>query len=501
VGRVEDATILQTVDGQSAAFQLNHHFAPDASNEVVYNELIAPLAPRVLEGFNASVITYGATRSGKMYTLCGETSGRDAGLIERAAHDIFARIGSDSSQRYLVTFSMLQIAQELVTDAMSPVVDGSVQLAVEAHRAFGAYVPGLCELVVHGADEVKEYLQQGAKVIHALLKRRNASVAAQQGQAAVALSAMQSLPHFIVDLHVESQQNGNMVSPIRYSTLRFVHTVGCGGLARDMDDGLRSVVSVIDTLASGKPAYSAPYSGSALTKLLEGALGGNSNTVFLACLHSFPADTEASDLEHTLAVAQRAQLVPNRSAANLNTLASTMQELREDIRKARGKLNLQHPGNYLNELDPKQLEGLRNLLAELERVKENTWEAKITLSKRYAEARKETLHKAGLYLVLEEDIPLDGELLRKVEKERRNLVLQTYVVEQKDAKFARELELFRAWAVVPQGEAPREEKDIRKREDELREMEKNCAHQVRVEDITVMVHACLLAVCLMVIQV
>ena len=48
--------------------------------------------------------------------------------------------------------------------------------------------------------------------------------------------------------------------------------------------------------------------------------------------------------------------------------------------------------------------------------------------------------------VLDESIELDPELVRKAEKERRNLVLQTYVVEREEGKLAnakKSLELVR----------------------------------------------------------
>lgn len=470
------ATILQTADGQSKTYELNYHFPMTSSNDHVYSELVAPLAQRVFEGYNATVVSFGTMGSGKSYTLCGGPIGQDPGIIERSAHDLFARISADQTNRYLVTFSMLQIQREAITDVMNPVLDGSLTLNVEDHRAFGSYVPGLCELVVHGADEVREFLQQGMKVINALVKRAANTMFSAQG--GIQGFSTNSQPHFIVDIHLESQLNGSIVSPLRYSTFRFVHTAGCGGMAKDTDESLRALTVVIDHISAGREQYAVPFKASLLTRFLEQSLGGNGSTVFIASV-STASNADAVDLDYTLEMVLRAQQIVNRPQLNLNTLAMTMQDVRDEIRKTRSRLNLGNPGQYLNEVDPKILDQLRHLLSELDKLKQQTWENKIAQSQRFAEARKESLHKAGLFIVLEEDVMVDAELMRKIEKERRNLVLQTYVVEQKDSKLQRERGVYTQF-MRQKLENPEVMKDeeLKVKEESVKELEQVCTHQL-----------------------
>jgi hypothetical protein len=76
-----------------------------------------------LQGFNASIIAYGQTGTGKTYTMEGERAGPGAGIIPRAIEDVFAHIqhGSEGeSCKFLVRASYLQIYNEVRVPASLP---------------------------------------------------------------------------------------------------------------------------------------------------------------------------------------------------------------------------------------------------------------------------------------------------------------------------------------------------------------------------------------------
>ena len=72
-------------------------------------------APAVAQGYNAAIIAYGQTGTGKTFTMEGGATGDTRGIIPRAIEDIFTTIGSDAvpHSKFLVRASYLQIYNEV----------------------------------------------------------------------------------------------------------------------------------------------------------------------------------------------------------------------------------------------------------------------------------------------------------------------------------------------------------------------------------------------------
>jgi hypothetical protein len=68
-----------------------------------------------LQGYNAAIIAYGQTGTGKTYTMEGAQHGPERGIIPRAVEDVFAYIENDTApgSKYLVRASYLQIYNEV----------------------------------------------------------------------------------------------------------------------------------------------------------------------------------------------------------------------------------------------------------------------------------------------------------------------------------------------------------------------------------------------------
>lgn len=68
-----------------------------------------------LQGYNAAIIAYGQTGTGKTYTMEGDRRGPGRGIIPRAIEDVFATIAAEVSphSKFLVRASYLQIYNEV----------------------------------------------------------------------------------------------------------------------------------------------------------------------------------------------------------------------------------------------------------------------------------------------------------------------------------------------------------------------------------------------------
>ena len=98
-----------------------------------------------------------------------------------------------------------------------------------------------------------------------------------------------------------------------------------------INEGLLALGNVInaladeDRIARGEKVH-VPYRQSKLTRLLQDALGGNSQTLFLACVS--PSDTNASETLSTLQYANRARNIKNAPTRNVDATALELQRLR-----------------------------------------------------------------------------------------------------------------------------------------------------------------------------
>lgn len=79
-------------------------FGEDSSQEQVYEKTTKGLVKDVIEGYNATVFAYGATGSGKTYTMLG--SSLQPGIMVRALNELFNIVKENKSpQHFNVSFN------------------------------------------------------------------------------------------------------------------------------------------------------------------------------------------------------------------------------------------------------------------------------------------------------------------------------------------------------------------------------------------------------------
>ena len=108
-------------------FTFDHVYDEHETQSTVYSTTAKSAIVSTLEGYNASIIAYGQTGTGKTYTMEGEpwTAGsrmneETRGIIPRATQEIFEHIESAASdrKRFLVRASYLQIYNEVISDLL-----------------------------------------------------------------------------------------------------------------------------------------------------------------------------------------------------------------------------------------------------------------------------------------------------------------------------------------------------------------------------------------------
>ena len=97
-------------------FGFDRVFGMDSTQKEVYENSAADVVHKVLNGYNATVFAYGATGSGKTYTMVGSDS--NSGVMVRTLDDIFIKIKESSDRHYSVNVSYLEIYNEQIHDLL-----------------------------------------------------------------------------------------------------------------------------------------------------------------------------------------------------------------------------------------------------------------------------------------------------------------------------------------------------------------------------------------------
>ncbi|KAI9331809.1 P-loop containing nucleoside triphosphate hydrolase protein [Zopfochytrium polystomum] len=343
-------------------FTFDSVFPGTVSQETLYGT-VAPLVDRFLEGMNVTVMAYGQTGTGKTYTMgsskeyiaAGGANPESEGIIPRAMFDIFSKLNDAevaTSSSYTLTCTFLEIYNEDLIDLFAPkdlpLQDRPSILIQDAPNGTIKWT-GCRELPLDSADAALQRFLQG-------LENR------QTSSTEMNLTSSRSHAIFTLNLRRRVRQSQAFSSSSRATPtnsewktvscrFNFVDLAGSERLQRTgtvgarqregifINSGLLALGNVISALSqeSGRPMH-VPYRDSKLTRLLQDSLGGNSNTLMIACVS--PAESDLGETLNTLKYANRANRVKNIAVVNqeqsdaeieIQRLRALVADLREEV--------------------------------------------------------------------------------------------------------------------------------------------------------------------------
>ncbi|KAK3336801.1 kinesin motor domain-containing protein [Cercophora scortea] len=294
-------------------------FTTHDDNSRVYDHIAKRLVRRVMEGYHGTVFAYGMTGTGKTFSMQGTAS--SPGVIPLAITDIFSYIRETPSREFLLRVSYLEIYNERIHDLLSmPTANGlganqaqeEIKLREDSKR--GVYASPLKEEIVQSPTQLLRVIARGDQA------RRTASTQ---------FNSRSSRSHAVVQIVVESRERvpGNAAADskrqglppggVRVSTLSLIDLAGSEKAAESkerrqegshINKSLLTLGTVIAKLTEhkdkdGKPADKdgkhLPYRDSKLTRLLQGALSGNSLVSILCTIQIGAAGSTATASSHT----------------------------------------------------------------------------------------------------------------------------------------------------------------------------------------------------------
>uniref|UniRef100_A0A8C7YI84 Kinesin family member 21A n=1 Tax=Oryzias sinensis TaxID=183150 RepID=A0A8C7YI84_9TELE len=346
----------QVILGKDKAFTYDFVFDMDSQQDAIYSTCTEKLIEGCFEGYNATVFAYGQTGSGKTYTMGTgfdvNIADEELGIIPRAVHHLFKGIEErrEAAQEqgrpvpeFKINAQFLELYNEEVLDLFDSTRDMKQKAHIKIHEDAngGIYTVGVTTRTVSSKAEMMQCLKLGA------LSRTTASTQ---------MNVQSSRSHAIFTIHLcqvrvcqedetNRVSNGNPEMD-EYETLtakfHFVDLAGSERLKRtgatgdrakegiSINCGLLALGNVISALGDrSKRSSHVPYRDSKLTRLLQDSLGGNSQTVMIACIS--PSDQDFMETLNTLKYANRARNIKNKVMVNQDKASQQISALRTEI--------------------------------------------------------------------------------------------------------------------------------------------------------------------------
>uniref|UniRef100_A0A4W5Q392 Kinesin family member 21A n=1 Tax=Hucho hucho TaxID=62062 RepID=A0A4W5Q392_9TELE len=357
----------QVMLGKDKAFTYDYVFDMDSCQDSIYASCTEKLIEGCFEGYNATIFAYGQTGSGKTYTMgtgfdvnIGE---EELGIIPRAVTHLFRGIeqrqqAAKEQGRPVPEFKINAQFLELYNEEVLDLFDSTRDLEARTQKSHikihedangGIYTVGVTTRTVATEAEMMQCLKLGA------LCRTTASTQ---------MNVQSSRSHAIFTIHLCQVRvcasdnvctrvtNGNSEME-EYETLtakfHFVDLAGSERLKRtgatgdrakegiSINCGLLALGNVISALGDrSKRSTHVPYRDSKLTRLLQDSLGGNSQTMMIACIS--PSDRDFMETLNALKYANRARNIKNKVMVNQDKASQQISALRTEIARLQMEL-------------------------------------------------------------------------------------------------------------------------------------------------------------------
>lgn len=295
-----------------------------------------------LDGYNACILAYGATGAGKTHTVFGDLqlpTATEPGLLVLALTDLLSTL---QASEHSVRMSYLEVYNEHVKDLLSDLCASPKEVAIMEDMN-GVVLPDLTTVSIQSLEAAESLLKVGSE------RRKMAETGANQ---------FSTRAHAVVQLYVERFQRDGSVERLTVGKLSMVDLAGSERLAKTGNRGDRLVeagninrslltLSTCITVLSDPKMQDkfVPYRNSKLTRLLKDSLGGNSLTVFVACISPCPSTLDST--LQTLRYAHRARSIRNSVARNVKEIdvvdedTSLAEVLRQELSALRTELKLE----------------------------------------------------------------------------------------------------------------------------------------------------------------
>ncbi|KAG5464364.1 hypothetical protein LSCM1_00547 [Leishmania martiniquensis] len=311
-----------------------------ATQQDVYNRVVAPMIPAIVEGYSTAFCVAGASSSGRFYTLYGsEPEGANRGILPRFAEDIltFFEKNAQSNSSLSVELEAVDISGETYVDLLAVGRPGSNKAAADSLKLqstpSGPRLIGVNSVDVTNAPELLKTIKQ----LHRIVEKRNCTHTVSF--------------RFTETFEFEDPENANQsVSKSRRVHVLFV-------LLRNMPPAFRRCIDVAVEHDSGEnPLAKVPVRETAFTKLFPSLLQQGFHLNMISCVSPYYEHMREAinTLQFSAQVKQlkgKPPLLQDESFVEMRRLADEVKDLKVEERKTNEALSV-----VQNELNAREVE-------------------------------------------------------------------------------------------------------------------------------------------------
>uniref|UniRef100_A0A8B9F4I1 Kinesin-like protein n=1 Tax=Amazona collaria TaxID=241587 RepID=A0A8B9F4I1_9PSIT len=365
-------------------------FAENSTQLEVFEHTTKSVIDNFLNGYNCTVLAYGATGAGKTHTMLG--SPEDPGVMYLTMMALYNSMDEMKEDKICnIAVSYLEVYNEQIRDLLV----SSGPLAVCEDTQKGVVVQGLTLHQPKSAEEILQMLDYGNN---------------NRTQHPTDVNASSSRSHAVFQIYLRQQDKPASINQnVRIAKMTLIDLAGSerasvtnakGARFREganINRSLLALGNVINALADPKSKKQhIPYRNSKLTRLLKDSLGGNCRTIMIAAIS--PSSMFYDDTYNTLKYANRAKDIRSSLKSNVVSLDSHISQYvkicneqkkecerlhkeilksvfanREEIRKEYLKLEMQLKENALKTHYQKRCHEQIQLMCSEERIEKATW--------------------------------------------------------------------------------------------------------------------------------
>ena len=273
--------IISSQKQKEIEFEFDFIFSEEITQKEIYECTTEKLINKVMEGFNATVFAFGATGSGKTYTMVGNN--QENGIMIRAIDDLFLKLDNEKNKDFTVHISYIELYNEQLKDLLNfnneninnnklnnnKYNNNNIEIRNDPQK--GIIIQGAIIKKVNNADETYKLLLQGNK------KRTENSTLNNENS---------SRSHAILQIFIKSE-NSTKNTFGKFFLVDLAGSEKISILSKSNNESgkinksLLALTNCINKLISNNKSF-IPWRDSKLTRILQDSLSGNCRIVMIA---------------------------------------------------------------------------------------------------------------------------------------------------------------------------------------------------------------------------
>ena len=358
---LNNKTGLEVTKAKEYIFNFDYVFDKYSRQNEVYDYSTSFLINNIFEGYNATLISYGSTGSGKTYTMFGTLE--QPGIILRAINQILNKMEKNQIDLYFdLQISIYEVYNESIYDLISDENNNKKkQLAEIGHKINldedlinfnnksnaiynNYFLMGITKKIIENQEDAIEYLSEASKNRSKTLSPQN---------------YYSSLSHIIIQLNIVNK-NTNVNNSLNMSEKSLIKDkentkfgklllVDLAGIEKTSDikpnsdnfyinKSLFTLTNCINGLIHNKSNSFIPWRDSKLTRILKSSLSGNSKVAIIASIS--PSLLTIDDTMSTLNFTKKARQVKTYVQKNMGNIGIHIKKFDSIITRLKSQIEL-----------------------------------------------------------------------------------------------------------------------------------------------------------------